>query len=102
MTNPQSRSKEAEIWRRPAEVTFLWQYWEDEAVVYNCASGETHLLDALAAAVLKEVETRPQSSADLAAHLAGQFGLDLDSLSRRLLTIGESFDELGLIEIERA
>lgn len=53
----------------------IWQSWdEDEVIVFNRSSGDTHLLDAFSAAVLREIEARPAGIAELCR----QLGLALD------------------------
>ena len=67
---PASVTARPEIWRLPAGVSLLWQSWdEDEVIVFNRGSGQTHLLDAFSAAVLRRIEASPTTTADLAAFL---------------------------------
>jgi len=39
-----------QVWPLPEGVEPLWRSWDDEVVVYNVASQQTHLLDAFSAA----------------------------------------------------
>lgn len=82
----------------PALVSRQWT-GEDEAVVYSPRSGDVHLLNAAAHALLLAVSAEPQSSEQLAAHLADAAGRPADDELR--LAVDESLarlDELGLIE----
>lgn len=89
------------VWQLPAGAELLWQTWDEEVIVFNTASGQTHLLDALSAAVLKEVEDHPGSIARLTIRLAKRFEIDTTDLSQRLIEVCVRFDELGLLEPRR-
>jgi PqqD family protein of HPr-rel-A system len=87
------------IWRLPEGVSLLWQSWnEDELIVFNRASGQTHLLDAFSAAVLQRIEVSPSTTLELRRYFAIGFGLDEDVLSQRLDAVCRRFDQLGLAE----
>ena len=89
------------VWRLPVGAELLWQKWDDEVIVFNTASGQTHLLDALSAATLREIESRPGGINQLADRLAERFELDGADLSQRLTEVCARFDELGLVEPQR-
>ena len=89
-----------ERWCLPADVELLWRSWDDEVIVYNTASGQSHLLDALSGAVLKEIERRPGTVEQLAGRLTKELGLESHALLERLDEICTHFDELGLAEPE--
>ncbi len=82
----------------PTDVELLWQSWDDEVIVYNTASGQTHLLDALSGEALKEIESRPGTIPQLAKRLSDTLGLDSRALVDRLAVICNHFDNLGLAE----
>lgn len=86
------------LWGLPAGARLLWQTWDDEVIVFNTASGQTHLLDVLSAAALEEIERRPGTIDQLSGRLADRFKLDTGALSRRLAIVCARFDELGLAE----
>ena len=67
----------------------LWQTWDDEVIVFNTASGQTHLLDALSAATLREIESRPGGINQLADRLAERFELDGADLSGATMPDGK-------------
>jgi PqqD family protein of HPr-rel-A system len=93
------RDGAAKIWRLPAGVSLLWQSWdEDEAIVFNRASGQTHLLDAFSAAVLRRIEADPTTTAALVRFFATGFELDASLLIQRLDAACARFDQLGLAE----
>ena len=84
----------------PAGVELLWRSWDDEMIVYNTASGQSHLLDALSGAILKEIERGPSTIEQLADRLAKEFSVEPHALLERLDEICTHFDELGLAEPE--
>ena len=68
--------------------------------MFNRASGQTHLLDAFSAAVLRRIETSPSTNLELRRYFAIGFGLDEDVLSKRLDAVCRRFDQLGLAETD--
>ena len=87
-----------EVWCLTRGVKLLWRSWDDEVVVYNVTSGQTHLLDAFSAAVLKEIEASPRTLEQLAGHFTESLDTDRDALAPRLAEITSRFRELGLTE----
>ena len=68
-------------------------------MVFNPASRETHLLDALTAAVLEEIEPGRKTISQLCDKFSDRFGLDAEKLPDRLATTCRRLEELGLIEL---
>ena len=96
------RHRTGEIWRLPAGVSLLWRSWdESEVIVFNRASGQTHLLDAFSAAVLRRIEAAPVATSDLARFFATGFELDERVLIDRVKGVCARFDQLGLAEPDR-
>jgi PqqD family protein of HPr-rel-A system len=60
------------IWRLAPGQRLLYRCWDGECVLYNDLSGDTHLLDEFALALLEQLQGAPQAAAQLAA----AFGLD--------------------------
>lgn len=58
------------IWRLAPGQRLLHRCWEGECVLYNDLSGDTHLLDEFALALLAYLQEGPQPAAHLAAHFA--------------------------------
>jgi PqqD family protein of HPr-rel-A system len=65
----------APIWRLARGQRLLYRCWDGECVLYNDLSGDTHLLDEFALALLAQLQRAPQAGAQLAA----AFGLDPDA-----------------------
>ena len=90
-----------QFWRLPEGVRLLWRSWDDEVVVYNVASQQTHLLDAFSAAVLREIEAAPKTAERLGDCLAETLDTDRGELAARLAEICARFVQLGLAEPAR-
>jgi len=78
---------------------FEWAHWEEESVLYDPASGQTHLLDAFSTEVLLALEAGPTGTEALTRHLAGLLGIDPDEALR--LRVGHAVHQLqalGLVE----
>ena len=82
-------------WAVPRHVHLEWRDWDSTSVVYNTASGNTHMLNAVSSCVLKRLEERPASFDDVVSLLGdGGDERDADARTEALLT---ELDELGLI-----
>lgn len=90
------------VWRLPAQVRLDRRTWDNETVLFNHASGQTHLLDALSARVLAAFEEKPWRLAELAAALAEELVVDKQELRERLNTIADEFARLGLLDTDIA
>jgi PqqD family protein of HPr-rel-A system len=63
------------IWRLVPGQRLQYRCWDGECVLYNDLSGDTHLLDEFALALLEQLQQAPQA----ATQLATAFGLDSDA-----------------------
>ncbi|MGZ3252918.1 MAG: HPr-rel-A system PqqD family peptide chaperone [Burkholderiaceae bacterium] len=86
-------------WRVISNEALHFRTWDDEVVVYNSQSGDTHLLGSAAAQILLNLQTTPSDSASLAEELAPHFEVapsaDLPLQIDQLLA---ELNVLGLIE----
>jgi PqqD family protein of HPr-rel-A system len=87
-------------WRVPPAADLRWREWDDDqSLVYHPPSGDTHLLNPLAAEALKLLERQPSSCAMLVEHVARVFALKAEGdLVRQIEQCLAQFNELGLIE----
>lgn len=76
-----------------------WRQWRREFVVFDPRSGDTHVLNAVAAEALRILESSQASASELAAAVGRQAedegGVDREAMMGRLI---ERLDELGLVE----
>ena len=63
-------SPEAERWCVSPRFGLYWHSWGDEFVVYNSGSGNTHLLDVVAAQALKILDRAPANLLELSHEVA--------------------------------
>ena len=86
-------------WTVPSESRLHWQCWEDEYVVFNSGSGDTHLLDPVAAKALQSLEQKPANLSELGRRVAAALEIKLDdNLSAYLERLLSDFHRLGLVE----
>jgi PqqD family protein of HPr-rel-A system len=86
-------------WRVAAGVRLHVRSWDGEFVLYNSASGDTHLLDARAAYALKVLERQPLSLAELVEIISALLEVEPNAkLSANLERLLSQFFRLGLLE----
>lgn len=78
----------------------IWRNWdEDEHVLYHCGTGDTHVLNDLAAELLALLETESLTARELADQSAAMFCIEPDEIFHQNVAAAlAEFDELGLIE----
>ncbi|RRQ22855.1 HPr-rel-A system PqqD family peptide chaperone [Thiohalobacter thiocyanaticus] len=57
-------------WQVCGRAGLAWVDWGGEVAIYHRGSGDTHLLDPLAAELLRALESGPRSDADLVSLLS--------------------------------
>jgi PqqD family protein of HPr-rel-A system len=90
------------LWRVPENWRLEWRQWGGLHVVYNPASGDTHLLNAIPAYVLRSLETKTLSIEELKALVKALASNSHDrppddALSSDIEALVTELDELGLI-----
>jgi PqqD family protein of HPr-rel-A system len=87
------------FWRIAPGQQLAARGWNDEFVLYNNLSGDTHLLDGDSMALLANLQTGPASLAALVATFAGD--IDPDDAAALPDTIATMLDQLaGLYLVE--
>lgn len=78
----------------------VWRSWDDEEiVVFHVPSGATHLLNRVSAMVLRHLEDRSLTVAELTSRLAQSLDCDADDELRVYVEqLLGGFDRLGLAE----
>src|SRR5947208_8984501 len=77
--------EERRRWAVPDANALVWRVWDDEFLVYNSASGQTHHLNLLAGEALRSLEAEPARPQELICRLAGQFGVSADRRPRMMV-----------------
>ena len=68
-------SRDPAHWQLSLLVVLHWRCWDNEWVVYNQGSGDTHLLDTFTACTLMALEEGAATPAQLLVHLLAQLDL---------------------------
>jgi len=82
------------IWRLAPGQRLQYRCWDGECVLYNDLSGDTHLLDEFALALLEQLKAGPQAAAQLAA----AFELDAQDEDAVLQIVLDDLSALFLVE----
>lgn len=86
-------------WKVCGSSGLCWRAWDDEHVVFHPASGDTHLLNAFTAEVLRALEECPATGSELTQLLAPACDAGGEpSLREQIDNLLTRFHELGLIE----
>jgi PqqD family protein of HPr-rel-A system len=86
-------------WRVHGASGLCWRVWGEEHVVFQPASGDTHLLNPFTAEVLRALEECPASAAELTRLFAPAVGpADGPTLGQQIQDLLARFYDLGLIE----
>jgi len=85
-------------WAVPDANALAWRVWDDEFLVYNTASGQTHHLNFLAGEALRSLEAEAADISELVRRLANQFEIAENSPPLQMIDrLIRELDELGLI-----
>ncbi len=84
-------------WYIAAPNRFAWHSWEDDFLVYDRLSGQTHLLNLLAAAILRRLEEAPATAQEIGDELRQELAAEGADALGEIPTLLSTFDELGLI-----
>ena len=88
-------------WRVLSDLALHIRSWDDEFVVYNSLSGDTHLLGSVAAHILLKLQQAPSDAIVLAESLAPQLqaGIEMDNeLVDQITRLLEDLHTLALVE----
>jgi PqqD family protein of HPr-rel-A system len=86
-------------WRVIQDSDLLFQDFENEVIVYNSLSGETHQMDGFSASVLEQLMRNRCTEEELLRDICSLFSLENNSGDKQLISqIINNFDQIGLIE----
>jgi PqqD family protein of HPr-rel-A system len=86
-------------WKVNSEFPLHWRRWDDEFVVYNSGSGDTHLLDPVAAEALQNLEQESADLSELVVRVAASLEIEPDTdFAAYLEQLLSDLYKLGLIE----
>lgn len=84
-------------WRLRPEQALRYRQWDEEYVLYNDLSGDTHLLDGAAIEILLALARGPASGAALAALVEAEFDIDPAAVAMETGQLLELLQRLSLI-----
>jgi PqqD family protein of HPr-rel-A system len=87
------------LWSINPNCQLHWRHWEEEYILFNAASNQTHYLNSLGAEILHLLQESPLVSEELNQKISEKYDLQLDDDTRQYIAgILANMDELGLIE----
>lgn len=87
------------VWRITQGSELLWKRLEDDFLVYDTGSGNTHLLDLLSGNILQFIQSCRPTTRDLCAHMdSTRLPPHRNPSSSYLENLLERFQRLGLVE----
>lgn len=86
-------------WRTIRDDAFLFRAWDDEVVIYNSLSGDTHIIDRTAAQILQTLQQTPSDVGTLAQLVAAELQCEPgDELSQDIESVLSDMAALSLVE----
>lgn len=87
------------MWYVARGADFRWRHWDEESVLYDSRSGQTHLLTALAADAILLLEHTAHDAESLAVAVAKRYALDAPAdFAREMADLLKQLNDLGLVE----
>jgi PqqD family protein of HPr-rel-A system len=86
------------MWRVVPGQSLAFREWDQEAVLYNDLSGNTHLIDGLGIDLLLALRAGPADAATLAARLAAHVDADAGELTTVIEDMLAALAGLDLVE----
>jgi PqqD family protein of HPr-rel-A system len=91
------RTSKAVKWAVLANACLYWRSWDHEHIVYNSASGDTHLLDPITAQALQILQGEPMELSTLVSRVADILDIELDN--ELLVYLEATLSELRKLEL---
>jgi PqqD family protein of HPr-rel-A system len=86
-------------WRLTSESGLRWRHWGDRSLVFNPASGDTHLVDLTARTGLACLEAGPKSGEEICQQMLAELELEPETdLRPYVAKLLGHFREVGLVE----
>lgn len=83
---------------RLTDPSLVWRCWDGQTLVFHPASGDTHLVEPLAAAVLQSLQEAPRDAEDLFRLAAAQAACDPRAAAEPCAALLVELEALGLVE----
>jgi PqqD family protein of HPr-rel-A system len=76
---------------------FILKEWQDEAVVYDLVSGDTHLLEPFAFAVTRHLADGARTQEEVARRIILEFDLTAERITELIATTFAHLQRIGVI-----
>jgi PqqD family protein of HPr-rel-A system len=76
---------------------FVVKAWQDEAVVYDLLSGDTHLLEPFALAVTRHLAANTRSQEEVARRIIAEFDVTAESITELIATTFAHLQRIGMV-----
>jgi PqqD family protein of HPr-rel-A system len=88
------------LWGLPSDTVIHLRFWDDDCVIYNQMTGDTHLIDEIGAVIFKSLAEKTATRTQLLQHLNDEFDLgvefDTEGTFDNLML---DYQNLGLLEV---
>lgn len=86
----------------PGKSLVCCRFWDDECVIYNQLTGETHLVDGLGVEIFKLISKKKATRLQLLQNIQSVFEMETDSDMEGLLdNLILEYQKLGLVEVTK-
>ena len=87
------------IWSIVSGATLHWKVWDDDCVVFNAATGQTHVLDPFLALLVRQIDAGRGRTSEIFPEVTTTLGLDLtDEVRNQLEQMLRQLEDFGLVE----
>jgi PqqD family protein of HPr-rel-A system len=88
-----------QLWSLNSLASLHWREFGDEWAVFDVASGQTHWLDGLSAAVLMRIQDGPATAIEIADFVQSLGIQSTDELKKQIIGIASQLRTIGLVEL---
>jgi len=88
------------LWGLPSDTVIHVRFWDDECVIYNQMTGDTHLIDEIGAVIFKSLVEKTATRTQLLHHLNDEFDLGVEFDKEETFdNLMLNYQKLGLLEV---
>jgi PqqD family protein of HPr-rel-A system len=88
-----SRLPDMPVWSVVTPEALHWKMWDDECVVFNATTGQTHILDPVLALLIRQIDEGCNNTDELLNRTTKLLGVDLTEEIRE--TLGQMLHQLA-------
>ena len=88
-----------EVWSVVTPEALHWKMWDDDCVVFNATSGQTHVLDPVLALLIRQIDTGCNNTDELLNQTTRLLGVELtEEIRESLRQMLHQLEQFSLIE----